>query len=121
MTTQQSSPACTTRLWTARPMAPASKAGLTPFKEGMSVKAMADGFTGSTEFQMKYGALDDVGFVRQIYRNVLDREGEQSGVDAWIGGIKGGMSRGDVVVGFSESQEHQNKMAPYIDNGIWYI
>ena len=87
----------------------------------MSLKAIADGFTGSTEFQMKYGALDDVGFVRQIYRNVLDREGEQSGVDAWIGGIKGGMSRADVVVGFSESQEHQNKMAPYIDNGIWYI
>ena len=47
-----------------------------------------DGFTSSAEFQMKYGALDDVGFVRQIYRNVLDREGEQSGVDAWIGGIK---------------------------------
>ena len=48
-------------------------------------------------------------------------EGEQSGVDAWIGGIKSGMSRADVVVGFSESQEHQNKMAPYIDNGIWYV
>ena len=100
---------------------PGIKGWTDAFKGGMSLKAMADGFTGSTEFQMKYGALDDVSFVRQIYRNVLDREGEQSGVDAWIGGIKGGMSRADVVVGFSESQEHQNKMAPYIDNGIWYI
>ena len=100
---------------------PGIKGWTDAFKEGMSLKAMADGFTGSTEFQMKYGALDDVSFVRQIYRNVLDREGEQSGVDAWIGGIKGGMSRADVVVGFSESQEHQNKMAPYIDNGIWYV
>jgi serralysin len=32
-----------------------------------------DGFTSSAEFQMRYGALDDVSFVRQIYRNVLDR------------------------------------------------
>jgi hypothetical protein len=89
-------------------------------KSGWSLKAVAGGFTGSAEFQQKYGALDDVGFVRQLYRNVLDREGEQSGVDAWTGGLKGGMSRSDVVLDFSESQEHINKMAPYIDDGIWY-
>jgi hypothetical protein len=90
-------------------------------KGGLSLRAMADGFTGSAEFQMKHGTLDDVSFVRQLYRNVLDREGEQSGVDAWISGIRSGMSRADVVVGFSESQEHRNKMAPYIDDGIWYV
>jgi len=100
---------------------PGLKAWTSALKGGMSLTTMADGFTGSTEFQMTYGALDDVSFVHQVYRNVLDREGEQSGVEVWIGAIKGGMSRADIVVGFSESQEHQNKMAPHIDNGIWYI
>jgi hypothetical protein len=89
-------------------------------KSRASMKSVADGFTGYAEFQQKYGSLDDSGFVRQLYRNVLDREGEQSGVDAWTGGLKGGMSRSDVVVGFSASQEHINKMAPYIDS-IWYV
>jgi hypothetical protein len=33
----------------------------------MTLKQLADGFTGSVEFQQKYGALDDVSFVRQLY------------------------------------------------------
>jgi hypothetical protein len=90
-------------------------------KGGLSLKAAAGGFTGPAEFTMKYGALNDRGFVQQLYRNVLDREGEQSGVYAWTGGLKSGMSRSDVVLGFSESAEHINKMAAYIDDGIWYV
>jgi hypothetical protein len=67
------------------------------------------------------GSLDDTAFVQQLYRNVLDREGEASGVEAWKGALQGGMSRADVVLGFSESPEHQNKLAPYIDDGIWFL
>jgi hypothetical protein len=65
--------------------------------------------------------LNDDSFVRQLYRNVLDREGEQSGVDAWVGGLKGGMSRAEVALGFLESVEHQSKTATFIDDGIWYL
>jgi hypothetical protein len=87
-------------------------------KGGMSLQDLADGFTGSLEFQNKYGSLDDVAFVRQLYRNVLDREGEESGVQAWVGGLKGSMSRAEIVVGFSESNEHIIKLAGIIDDGI---
>jgi hypothetical protein len=41
------------------------------------------------------GSLDDTAFVQQLYRNVLDREGEARGVEAWKGELQGGMSRAD--------------------------
>lgn len=90
-------------------------------KAGASLQQVASGFIGSTEFQTQYGALDDTAFVQQLYRNVLDREGEASGVETWKGALQSGMSRSDVVLGFSESAEHQNKLAPHIDDGIWLL
>jgi hypothetical protein len=90
-------------------------------KDGMTSQQAANGFTGSPEFQQKYGSLDDTAFVQQLYRNVLDREGEASGIETWKGALLGGMSRADVVLGFSESPEHQNKLAPYVDDGIWFL
>jgi hypothetical protein len=101
------------------PDAPGLSGWLGAIKGGMTPQQAANGFTGSAEFQQKYGSLDDTAFVQQLYRNVLDREGEASGVEAWKGGLQGGMTRADVVLGFSESPEHQNKLAPYIDDGIW--
>jgi hypothetical protein len=52
----------------------------------MTLKQMADGFTGSAEFQQKYGALDNWHFVDWLNQNVLDC---------------GSMSRSDVGLGFS--------------------
>ncbi|MGF7206209.1 Ca2+-binding RTX toxin-like protein [Skermanella aerolata] len=90
-------------------------------KGGMSLETMAEGFMGSAEFRSKYGGLDYLSFVRQLYRNVLDREPEPGGADGWAAAIAGGMSRAEIVVGFSESPEHQGRMAPFIDDGIWYV
>jgi hypothetical protein len=87
----------------------------------MTLEQVADSFATAAEFQQKYGSLDDKGFVEQLYRNVLDREGEDSGIEAWHGGLKGGMSRAEVALGFSESAEHQSKSAAYVDDGVWYL
>ncbi|EWY35674.1 hypothetical protein N825_03915 [Skermanella stibiiresistens SB22] len=88
---------------------------------GMQLRQMADGFMGSPEFQGKYGNLDDTAFIQQLYRNVLDREGDPGGIDAWNGGMRGGLSRADVVLGFSDSPEHIAKLSPVIDDGVWVI
>jgi hypothetical protein len=85
---------------------------------GMSLKQIADGFMASPEFQTTYGALDDIAFVKQLYLNILDRAGEDTDVQAWVGGLKGSMSRSEIVVGFSESNEHAVKLAGVIDDGI---
>ena len=39
----------------------------------------ADQFAASAEFNLKYGCLDDTGYVQQLYRNVLGREADTDG------------------------------------------
>lgn len=72
---------------------------------GWGLREMAAFFVTSEEFQETYGSLDDRAFVEQIYRNVLGRDGENAGVDYWIG-IAGMIGRAEVVIGFSESAEY---------------
>ena len=60
-----------------------------------------DGFTGSSEFQSKYGALDNPCFVTLLYRNVLDREPDAAGLQSWSSALNGGTPRSQVVLGFS--------------------
>ncbi|MGH1504604.1 MAG: DUF4214 domain-containing protein [Acidimicrobiales bacterium] len=67
---------------------------------------MAQFFVESPEFQEKYGALDDVAYISQIYRNVLDREPDGEGLDFWAGQMAGGMTRAILLLRFSESPEN---------------
>lgn len=67
---------------------------------------MATFFTQSPEFQESYGELSDDGFIRQLYRNVLDREGEAGGVAFWNEQMQLGMDRGTVLLRFAESPEN---------------
>ena len=89
---------------------------------GMSLSTVADWFVFSAEFQNKYGNLSNQGFVEQLYHNALDRAGEAAGVAGWTAALDSGqMDRGDVLLGFSESLEHQLKTASVIDHGIWIV
>ncbi|EWY35862.1 hypothetical protein N825_32675 [Skermanella stibiiresistens SB22] len=90
-------------------------------KAGMGLDQAADGFTGSAEFQQRYGALDNTNFVKTLYRNVLDREAEPAGLANWRGALDAGVDRSDIVLAFSESAEHVMKLAPRIDDGIWLL
>jgi hypothetical protein len=69
-------------------------------------RGVAIGFTESNEFRGAYGSLDDRGFVQQLYRNVLDREGEQAGVESWLNLMQGGAGRDTVLHGFATSFEN---------------
>lgn len=89
---------------------------------GMSLSTVADAFVASVEFQSKYGSLSNRGFVEQLYHNVLGRGGDDAGIAGWTAFLDGGkMDRGDVLLGFSESTEHQVTTAGIIDRGIWFI
>lgn len=99
----------------------ASPAGWIKFMdEGGSLNTMAQSFIDSQEFRTKYGALDDRGFVNQLYLNVLDRNGEASGINGWVNGLANGLTRADVLKGFSESGENQANVLDQIKNGIPY-
>jgi hypothetical protein len=85
---------------------------------GTPVNGLPDliyGFTQSTEFQRKYFALTDAQFVTQLYANVLDRQPDQAGLNAWINALAQGHTRDWVVVGIVESPEaYHNAEVGYI-------
>lgn len=66
---------------------------------------VAAGFEGSLEFQKVYGALNNAAFVELMYQNVLNRAADSAGLASWTSKLDGGMSRAQVIVGFSESAE----------------
>lgn len=80
------------------------------------VSSIAAGFTGSTEFQQKYGTLDDTGFITQLYQNVLGRAPDAAGLNGWLTAMETGSggqiyTREMVLVGFAESPENIAKTA----------
>jgi hypothetical protein len=81
----------------------------------LTLTGAADQFAGSAEFLLKYGSLDNAGYVQQLYRNVLGREADPAGLADWVGRLAGGATRGAILVGFSESPEFQADMADQVE------
>lgn len=71
-----------------------------------SLPDMADFFVESAEFEDRFGAVDDSGFVTQLYANVLDRAPDGAGLAFWIGELAGGLERWELLLRFSESPEN---------------
>ena len=71
-----------------------------------SLLSVANAFTGSTEFQQKYGALSNRDFVSAMYQNALHRAPDADGLNFWAGALDAGTSRAQLVVDLSESAEH---------------
>ncbi|MGI9350057.1 MAG: DUF4214 domain-containing protein, partial [Rhizobiaceae bacterium] len=87
-----------------------------------TILTVANGFVTSTEFVTTYGSLDDTQFVNLLYNNVLDREADAGGLAAWLNALATGLTRAEVVVGFSESKEFigntQEANAAFLSSGI---
>jgi Ca2+-binding RTX toxin-like protein len=88
-------------------------------ESGTSLQTAAADFVASAEFQSKYGSLNDNDFVTLLYQNVLHRAPDTAGLNSWLSTLSSGTARAQVVLDFSESQEHVADTAPHIDNGIW--
>ncbi|MDY7105558.1 MAG: DUF4214 domain-containing protein [Actinomycetota bacterium] len=73
---------------------------------GMPLRTIAGHFAASPEFAARYGNVDDAGYITLLYRNALGREPDAAGHANWMRQLRyGGMDRGDLLVGFSESAE----------------
>lgn len=81
---------------------PADPASLADGSNGNSI---VSGFTGSAEYQGKYGTLGDDQFVTRMYANVLDRQPDAAGFAAWQAAIAGGLGRDAALIGFATSAE----------------
>ncbi|MDZ7678632.1 MAG: DUF4214 domain-containing protein [Acidimicrobiales bacterium] len=78
---------------------------------GFALGGIADRFVDSSEFNNTYGHLDNRGFIDLVYRNVMDRSPDAGGYQYWLNRMGGGLSRGDLMVEFSESSEFRRLTA----------
>lgn len=85
----------------------------------LGLQTLASNFVASAEFQGRFGALNNQQFVEQLYVFALGRTGDPAGVANWVNALNSGMSRGQVVVGFSESAENQTRTAATLAAGLW--
>lgn len=84
-------------------------------RAGLSLRQMARLFVGSPEFRTTYGSLDDEEFVALVYENVLDRPASASDSEYWVGRLEAGLTRAELMVFFSESQENKALTRPVVD------
>lgn len=91
-------------------------------EHGLTPGQMADAFTGSAEFEARYGGLSNGGFVERLYLNALDRAGDGEGVAHWTGALDAGaLSRADVATGFAMSHEMAVKLTPFVMDGAAFV
>tara|TARA_B100001250_G_C19289643_1_gene566941 strand:- start:185 stop:604 length:420 start_codon:yes stop_codon:yes gene_type:complete len=74
-----------------------------------SIRVVALSFLDSAEFAEQYGDNVTNGtYVQNLYRNVLNRDLDQSGYDYWVGNLNNGVEqRHEVLIGFAESIENK--------------
>lgn len=88
---------------------------------GANLKKAAQNFIISTEFEKLYGSsTSDEQYINLLYENVLDRAADAIGYAYWLGEMKNGMTRAELLVQFSESKENTDAIAPLVANGIYY-
>ena len=85
----------------------------------MSLSTLAGYFAGSAEFQARFGSLSNQQFVEQLYVFALGRQGDVQGLNLWVARLDAGSSRGDVLLGFSESAENVARTASTLSTGLW--
>ncbi len=84
-------------------------------RSGASLAAISSAFAASAEFQQRYGALSNAQFVDLVYQNVLGRAADAPGLAFWTAQMNAGMTRGALMVQFSESPEY----AAVIGNSVY--
>ena len=88
---------------------------------GVSLHNVAGGFIESIEFHNNfYGDGSTSTFVTALYHNVLHRAPEKDGFDFWVNSVNHGVSRADVLIGFSESPENVAQTVGLVGQGIHY-
>ena len=59
--------------------------------------------------EMEDYKLSDSEFLNRLYATFMDRESDEAGKDYWLGVMRSGKTRADVVYGFTRSSEFESK------------
>ena len=84
---------------------------------------LATQFIQSDEFKALFGANPtNEEYIDAMYQNVLDRLPDQGGYDFWVGGmVNDGLTREDILIAFTKSDENVDRTAPDLDDGVWVV
>jgi uncharacterized protein YkwD len=103
------------RLYRAYFLREPDKAGydhwLGAYLRGYHLASISNDFARSKEFQDRYGSVGNAAFLERVYFNVLGRGVDASGYAYWMDQMNRGMSRGFVMIYFSDSAEFRQKTA----------
>ncbi|WP_447893777.1 DUF4214 domain-containing protein [Vreelandella sp. GE22] len=66
---------------------------------------IANSFVASQEFAAQHSDIQDDAFIELMYTNVLQRESDAAGKQYWLDEMANGVDQGNVMVGFTESDE----------------
>lgn len=80
----------------------------------LSGTEVANGFFNSAEFASR--DLNNVEFVTVLYRVFFDREPDHNGLNYWVRSLQNGMTRAQVIEGFTNSAEWANTCAQFGTN-----
>jgi hypothetical protein len=103
------------------PDAVGSEGWIDRLAQGTPLSSLAQGFLGSDEFQARFGSPDNAGFVTRAYQQALGREPDAAGFAFWQDQLAGGMSRAELLAGFSESTENRARTEPLLAQGLWDV
>jgi hypothetical protein len=90
-------------------------------RTGTPITGVANNFALSPEFIATYGSLTNTQYVQQLYTNVLGRTASQPEIDFHVNRLNTGTSRGEVMVGFSESPEYINARRNHVFVSMMYV
>jgi len=86
---------------------------------GATLNTVAASFLNSPEFQAATGTLSNTAFVEYIYQQALGRWADAGGSSYWTSQLDGGLPRGSMLIGFSESAEHRALTADLVGTGYF--
>lgn len=87
------------------------------YRAGLSLTSIADEFSRSHEFRTTYGSVDDRAFTGLVYDNVLGRTPDLGGYEYWVLQLASGMTRGSLMINFSDSEEFRSRTADGVPPG----
>lgn len=87
------------------------------YRAGLPLTSISDAFARSPEFRGRYGSLGSLDFVTLVYANVLGRAPDLGGLQHWLLHLTGGMTRGTLMIDFSDSPEFRARTADGVPPG----
>jgi len=81
---------------------------VTALNNGITPSSVVYNFVFSKELENKISAATPEEFVTFLYKNVLDRDPDPDGYAGWVSAMNRGMSKEDVLLNFTSSDEFKN-------------